>query len=145
MDSGTKRAEWREKLHEIIFEADTPLGKIFDMLLIACIFLSVVTVMADSVGNLREEHGTLLVGLEWFFTVLFTVEYALRLLCVKRPLQYARSFFGLVDLLAILPTYLSLFIPGSQFLVVIRILRLLRIFRVLKLVKYAVLDMQNSL
>jgi len=126
----------RARLHEIIFEADTRAGKLFDLALLVSILLSVVAVMLDSVQAVRAAHGRLLTGAEWFFTVLFTIEYLLRLYCVGRPLRYATSFFGIVDLLAILPTYLSVILPGSQFLLVIRILRVLRIFRVLKLVRY---------
>jgi voltage-gated potassium channel len=127
---------WRTRLHEIIFEADTPAGKAFDIILIVSIVLSVVVVMVESVGHIQQDYGDLLRATEWLFTILFTVEYILRLLCVYRPLAYARSFFGLVDLLAILPTYLSLFFPGTHYLLVIRTLRVLRIFRVLKLVQY---------
>ncbi|MFZ0242509.1 MAG: ion transporter [Desulfobacterales bacterium] len=127
---------WRQKLHEIIFEADTPAGKLFDILLIVSIVISVALVMLDSVSAVRTVHGRLLYVGEWIFTLLFTVEYVLRLLSVARPLAYATSFFGVVDLLAILPTYLSMFFPGSQYLLVIRLLRVLRIFRVLKLVPY---------
>lgn len=124
------------KLHEIIFEADTPMGKFFDLAIIACILLSVVAVMLESVGPIREAYVTELHYVEWSFTIIFTVEYVLRLLSVSRPTRYARSFFGIIDLLAIIPTYLSLLIPGTQFLLVIRILRVLRIFRVLKFVQY---------
>jgi voltage-gated potassium channel len=107
-----------------------------DVFLIICILLSVFAVMLDSVSSLRTEHRILMYNIEWFFTILFTIEYALRLVCVKSKVRYATSLFGIVDLLAIIPTYLSLFLPGSQFLLVIRILRVLRIFRILKLVKY---------
>jgi voltage-gated potassium channel len=126
----------RARLHEIIFEADTPAGKLFDVVLIISIVLSVLIVMLDSVGPINTSYGQLLYFGEWFFTVLFTIEYFLRLYSVGRPLSYATSFFGIVDLLAILPTYLSIFFPGTQYLIVIRILRVLRIFRVLKLVQY---------
>lgn len=126
----------RARLHEIIFEADTSIGKAFDILLIISILVSVTTVMLDSISSVRDSCGGLLYGIEWFFTLLFTAEYALRLTCVGQPIKYATSFFGIVDLLAIVPTYLSLFLPGSQFLLVIRILRILRIFRILKLVPY---------
>jgi voltage-gated potassium channel len=126
----------RARLHEIIFEADTPAGKLFDVVLIISIVLSVLIVMLDSVGPINTSYGQLLYFGEWFFTVLFTIEYFLRLYSVGRPLSYATSFFGIVDLLAILPTYLSIFFPGTQYLLVIRILRVLRIFRVLKLVQY---------
>jgi voltage-gated potassium channel len=127
---------WRLKLHEVIFEADTPAGKWFDVLLILAILTSVVLVMLDSVGTIQKSYGPILLAGEWFFTILFTIEYVLRLLSVGRPLAYATSFFGVVDFLAILPTYLSILIPGAQYLLVIRILRVLRIFRILKLVQY---------
>jgi voltage-gated potassium channel len=127
---------WQAILHEIIFEADTRPGKLFDVILIASIVLSVIAVMLDSVGMIQDRYGYVLYLIEWFFTLLFTVEYILRLLCVGRPFKYASSLFGLVDLLAIIPTYLSLLLPGSQYLLVIRLLRVLRIFRVLKLVQY---------
>ncbi len=124
---------WREKLRVIIFEADTPAGKAFDVGLLAAIVLSVLAVMLDSVTEIRSSYGVLLDRAEWVFTLLFSVEYLLRLLCSPRPLHYARSFFGVVDLLAILPTYLSVLFPGAESMLVIRGLRLLRIFRVFKL------------
>lgn len=130
------RARWRMVLHEVIFEADTPAGKTFDVLLIVTILASVTAVMLDSMGSLQSRYGDLLYGIEWLFTILFTFEYLLRLLCVGRPYKYAVSFYGVVDLLAIIPTYLSLVLPGTQYLLVIRILRILRIFRILKLVAY---------
>jgi len=130
------RARWQTILHEVIFEADTPAGKAFDVLLIVSILVSVVAVMLDSIDQVRTQHGTLLYEIEWFFTILFSIEYALRLLCVGRPLKYAISFYGVVDLLAIIPTYISLLLPGTQYLLVIRILRILRIFRILKLAHY---------
>jgi voltage-gated potassium channel len=126
----------RARLHEIIFEADTRAGRIFDLALIWLIVLSVATVILESVRSVRAQYGNVLYALEWFFTVIFTIEYLLRLLSVRRPVRYARSFFGVVDLLAIIPTYLSIFVPGSQYLLVIRILRLLRVFRLLKLSEY---------
>ena len=126
----------RARLHEVIFESDTRAGRYFDITLIWLILLSVATVVLESVRDVREQYGTLLYVLEWAFTLLFTVEYALRLLSVRRPMRYATSFFGVVDLLAIVPTYLSVFVPGSQYLLVIRILRLLRVFRLLKLSEY---------
>ncbi len=126
----------RARLHEIIFEADTRAGRLFDLVLIWLILLSVATVILESVSSVRAQYGEILRALEWLFTFLFTAEYILRLLSVRRPLRYATSFFGLVDLLAIVPTYLSIFVPGSQYLLVIRILRLLRVFRLLKLSEY---------
>jgi voltage-gated potassium channel len=127
---------WRSLLHEVIFEADTPAGKAFDIVLIWSIILSVVAVILDSVNSVRSVYGSTLYAIEWFFTILFTVEYTLRLISVGRPLRYATSFFGIVDFLAIIPTYISIFIPGSQSLLTIRMLRLLRVFRVFKLTGY---------
>lgn len=127
---------WRIRSHEIIFEADTRAGKLFDIFLIISIILSVIAVMIDSVKIIHDEYGNTLYLIEWFFTILFTIEYILRLICVGRPMHYATSFFGIVDLLAILPTYFSIMFPGTQYLLVIRLLRVLRIFRVLKLVQY---------
>jgi len=135
-DGNLPERGWRATLHEIIFEADTPAGKGFDVLLILSILLSVVAVMLDSVADVRVAWGRWLYAIEWLFTVLFSVEYLLRLSCVGRPWRYARSFFGVVDLLAILPTYLSLVLPGTQYLLTIRVLRILRIFRILKLAQY---------
>jgi len=130
------RGDWRFKLHEIIFEADTRAGKLFDVVLIWSIILSVITVILESVSAIRSNYRDLLNGLEWFFTILFTIEYFLRLISVRRPLGYATSFYGIVDLLAIIPTYLSTILPGTQFLLTIRILRLMRVFRVFKLSAY---------
>ena len=127
---------WKHRIHEIIFEAETPEGKAFDVALLVLILLSLVIVSMESVAAIRQAHGPLLRIAEWTITILFTVEYVLRLLSVGRPLRYARSFFGVVDLLSILPTYLSLFFAGAQTLLVIRALRLLRVFRVLKLAQY---------
>jgi voltage-gated potassium channel len=139
MDAGDTHeppGDLRTRLHEIIFEAETPAGKLYDLLLILCITVSVIVVMLDSVRGVNERHGPLLYGIEWFFTLLFTAEYIVRLSCVGRPTRYARSFFGIVDLLGVIPTYLSLLVPGSHYLSAIRFLRVLRIFRVLKLSSY---------
>jgi voltage-gated potassium channel len=127
---------WQHRLHEVIFEADTTAGKVFDVALLATIVLSVLVVMLDSVEGIRKVWGGWFLAAEWLFTILFTIEYVLRLVCVGRPWRYALSFFGLVDLLAILPTYLSIFFTGAQSMLVIRTLRLLRAFRVLKLPRY---------
>lgn len=127
---------WRGRLHEIIFEADTTAGKLFDLVLLLAILASVTTVMLYSVPSVRAVHGPLLRNLEWVFTILFTVEYLLRLMTVRKPLRYATSFFGVVDLLSVLPTYLDVLIPGSHHLLSIRILRVLRVFRVFKLVTF---------
>jgi len=123
----------RERVHEIIFGADTPAGKAFDVALLIAIAASVAVVMLDSVEGIARDYRPLLVLVEWILTGLFTIEYGLRLWCVARPLRYAKSFFGVVDLLSLLPTYLSLFFGGVESLMVVRALRLLRIFRVLKL------------
>ncbi|MCH8961110.1 MAG: ion transporter, partial [Bacteroidetes bacterium] len=127
---------WRLTLYIIIFESDTPPGKAFDVALILTIFASVAAVMLESVSAIGSRYGAILYASEWVFTILFTIEYILRLICVGRPLRYARSFFGIVDLLAVIPTYFSVLFPGAQFLLVIRLLRILRVFRVLKLVQY---------
>jgi voltage-gated potassium channel len=127
---------WRGKLHEVIYEAETPAGRAFDVALIWLIILSVAAVLLESVRGVRDRYGAALYAAEWVFTVLFTAEYFLRLVSVRRPLAYAKSFFGIVDLLAIIPTYLSLIVPGSQYLLVVRILRLLRVFRVFKLAEH---------
>jgi len=127
---------WRARLHEIVFEADTPQGRIFDVALIIIILLSVVTVMLDSSRAVSDRYENAFRIAEWGFTALFTVEYVVRLLSVRRPLRYALSFFGIVDLLALLPSYISLFLPTGRYLLVVRVLRLLRIFRVLKLGKF---------
>ncbi len=126
----------RETLHEIIFEADTPGGKAFDVVLLIGIVLSILAVILESVASIRSLYGVHLRRIEWFFTILFTIEYLLRLFTIRRPLNYAFSFFGIVDLLAIVPTYASLAISGSHSLLVIRALRLLRIFRVFKLAHF---------
>lgn len=126
----------KEKIHEIIFEADTPAGKAFDILLMVIILLSVFVVMLESIERLANQYGKIFFVLEWIFTIFFTIEYSLRLYCTYKPIKYATSFYGIIDLLAIIPTYLSLFIVGTQYLIVIRALRLLRIFRIFKLVKF---------
>ncbi len=127
---------WRARWHEIIFEADTPAGKRFDLILLGLILLSVLAVCLESVRSIRETYGPVLRGVEWALTILFTAEYVARLVTVRRALRYMVSFYGIVDLLAILPTYLSLLVPGSQSLLVIRALRLLRVFRILKLAHF---------
>ena len=123
----------KDELYEIIFEADTPAGRAFDLTLIAMILLSVGIVMLDSVQEISDAYGGWLYALERTFTIIFTIEYGIRIWIVKKPWRYMRSFYGIIDLLAILPTYLSLFIAGSQYLTVIRALRTIRIWRILKL------------
>jgi voltage-gated potassium channel len=126
----------RNRLHEIVFEADTRKGKAFDVALLWLIVLSVLAVIAESVPEWQAAYFAQFFVVEWAFTVLFTLEYIVRLLVVKKPWHYARSFFGLVDLLAILPSFIGLIVPGSSSLRIIRILRVLRVFRVLKLVGF---------
>lgn len=126
----------RDRIHEIIFEADTPTGKFFDALLMVLIVLSVITVSLESSEEWNNRYATAFIVLEWLFTGIFTVEYLLRLWVTIKPWRYALSFYGIIDLLAILPTYLSLFLAGTQYFVVIRIIRLLRVFRVFKLGKF---------
>jgi voltage-gated potassium channel len=130
------RPRWRERLHEVIFEADTPAGRFFDLALLVAIALSVAAVLLESVAAIREEYGPTLRIVEWALTIGFTVEYVLRLVAVDRPWRYAVSFYGIVDLLAILPTYLALLLPVTQPLMVIRGIRLLRIFRILKAAQF---------
>ena len=133
---GKPSAGWRRRLFNIVFESDTPAGRTFDTVVIVAIVLSVAAVVVDSIEGIRASHGRLLDGIEWMFTILFTIEYIARLICVDRPLRYARSFFGIVDLAAVLPTYLAVFFPEAQVLIDVRILRLLRCFRIFKLTRY---------
>ena len=128
----------RDRVHEIIFEADTPVGKVFDITLLVLIILSVITVMLESSDQWHDVYGLAFFRLEWIFTILFTIEYALRLWVTRRPWKYALSFYGIIDLVSILPAYLTLFLSGFglQAFATIRILRLLRVFRVFKLGKY---------
>lgn len=127
------KAEWRIRLYEIIFEADTRAGKLFDVILIWCILISILIVFLESIRELGLKYSSIFHLIEWIFTILFSVEYLLRLLSVKKPLRYVFSFYGVIDFLAIIPTYLSLIIAGSQYLLVIRVLRLLRVFRIFKI------------
>jgi voltage-gated potassium channel len=127
---------WRKRLYIIIFEADTRAGKLFDLTLIWLILASIGVVVLDSMTSLPASLDPVFNALEWTFTALFTVEYVARLMCVRKPWRYARSVYGVVDLLAVLPTYLAVLVPGLHVLVDVRVLRLLRIFRVLKLGAY---------
>ena len=128
---------WRGQLYDIIFETDVNVGaRVFDIVLIITILASVLVVMLDSVESIEARHGFLLHVLEWVFTVLFTAEYAARLASVQSKRRYALSFFGIIDLLSIIPTYLSLILYDTRFLLIIRVLRVLRVFRVLKLVRF---------
>lgn len=139
MSSGGESAAlagWRARLHEIIFEADTRAGKAFNVGLLLTIAASLVAVSLETVSPYGTEHGRTLRLMEWGFTLVFSVEYGLRLFCVQRPLAYARSFYGIVDLLAIFPTYLSVLFPGAQSFLIVRALRLLRVFRIFKLARF---------
>jgi voltage-gated potassium channel len=127
---------WQNKMHEVIYEADTPAGKLFDIILLIVIAISITVVMLESVPSISVKYGDKLIVLEWISTILFSIEYIARLSCIGSPWKYVRSFYGVVDLLSILPTYLGLFISGTQSLTVIRSLRLLRIFRILKLAQF---------
>ena len=127
---------WRLRLYTVIFEADTRAGRLFDLALIGFILASVLVVVLDSMASMHARYQTPLRVLEWTFTLLFTVEYVARLLCVRHPLRYARSFYGVIDLLAVLPTYLAVLVPELHALIDVRVLRLLRLFRILKLGAY---------
>jgi len=127
---------WRFKLYEVIFGYDTPAGKLFDICLIIAIIMSVLVVMLESVSSYNEAYGTLFTRLEWIFTVLFTLEYIARIISIGKPIKYIFSFYGVVDLISLLPTYLALIFPPAFSLVDIRTIRLLRIFRILKLTRY---------
>ena len=127
---------WRLRLYTIIFEADTREGRLFDMVLLAAIIASVAVVIADSMSSVHSRFQTLFTVLEWIFTIAFTAEYLARLACVRRPLRYARSFYGVIDLLAVLPTYIAILVPGMSALIDVRVLRLLRVFRIFKLAEY---------
>jgi voltage-gated potassium channel len=135
-EPGRPDTGWRLRLYTIIFEAETRAGRAFDIALIAFILASVAVVVLDSVESIHARHATLLTVLEWFFTAAFTLEYLARLACVRHPWVYARSAFGVIDLLAVLPTYLAFFFPGLHALLDVRVLRLLRVFRIFKLGAY---------
>jgi voltage-gated potassium channel len=128
--------KWKEKLHEIIYEADTPVGKLFDIILLIVILLSVVLVMLESIGSIESKYANILDILEWVITILFSVEYIARIISVKSPKSYVFSFYGIIDFLSIIPKYISLFILGTNSLLALRALRLLRVFRILKLTRF---------
>ncbi|GAB3195678.1 voltage-gated potassium channel [Pontibacter aydingkolensis] len=131
-----KKHSLRKKIYTIIFEAETPVGKFFDIALLILILSSVTVVTLESVVELRKNYLSVFLTLEWIFTIIFTIEYFLRIYSSPKPFKYIFSFFGLVDLLSIIPTYLSLFILGSQYFLVIRVLRLLRVARIFKLTRF---------
>lgn len=127
---------WQARLHEIIYESEKPEGKAFDIALLACILISIFVVILDSVDRLHIKYGGLFYTLEWVFTVIFTIEYILRLICIRRPMKYVFSLLGIIDLLAIIPSYLSIVFAGAQSLLVFRALRLLRVFRIFRLAHF---------
>jgi voltage-gated potassium channel len=132
----TTKHSWRAKLHEIIYEADTPVGKLFDVILLIAILASIVLVMLESVESIDNKYHGLLDISEWIITILFSIEYIARIVVVKKPIKYITSFYGIIDLLSTIPKYLSLLLVGSHSLVAFRALRLLRVFRILKLTRY---------
>ncbi|MCF2874236.1 MULTISPECIES: ion transporter [unclassified Tenacibaculum] len=132
----TESKNWKEKLHEIIYEADTPAGKLFDIVLLIAIIASIVLVMLESVNSINEKYGVILNLSEWLITILFSVEYIVRIVSINRPQKYIFSFYGIIDLLSTLPKYLAIFFTGTHSLVALRALRLLRVFRILKLARF---------
>ena len=135
-DSGSIPRGWRRKVYDVIFGYDSFAGKAFDVGLIIAINMSVIVVLLDSVESIRDSYGGVLMGLEWLFTILFTLEYFARIICVGKPIRYVLSFYGIVDFLSIVPTYLSLVFPPAHYLIDIRTIRLLRVFRILKLARH---------
>lgn len=135
-DKAWLRERRRRVLYQIVFESGTPAGKRFDVILLLAILSSLMVVMLETVPQLSDQNPLLFASLEWFFTVLFSIEYLLRIYIVRKPLSYALSFYGIVDLVSVLPTYLAIFLGGAQYFIVIRSLRLLRVFRVLKMVRF---------
>ena len=136
MSKSNQEKNWREKVHEIIYEADTPAGKLFDVLLLIVILISIILVMLESVDSIGTQYALFLDVSEWVITILFTLEYIARIISVKNPKAYIFSFYGIIDLLSTIPKYLSLFILGSHSLIALRALRLLRVFRILKLTRF---------
>lgn len=136
MDKPEEYSSWRRKLYTIIFEAETPAGRLFDILLIWAILLSVTVVCLESIKTIKASYGSMLLTIEWFFTILFSIEFFFRLVSVRKPASYLFSFYGMIDLLAILPSYLGLVFVGAHSLMVIRAIRLLRVFRLFKLTRY---------
>ncbi|MAN29126.1 MULTISPECIES: ion transporter [Mesonia] len=137
MKTTSKNNSWREKLHEVIYEADTPAGKAFDVVLLVIIFLSILFVMLESVKGLDAWIYDYMYAAEWVITILFTIEYILRIISIKKPTKYIFSFYGLIDFFSTIPLYVSFFLPGSgSALITVRALRLLRVFRILKVSRY---------
>ena len=136
MSTETPKQNWKDKLHEIIYEADTPAGKLFDVILLITILASIVLVMLESISSFDAKYHSFLNISEWIITILFTIEYIARIVTVRKPLKYILSFYGIVDFLSTIPKYISLFLIGSHALIALRALRLLRVFRILKLARY---------
>ncbi len=136
MKTNKKKLSWREKVHEIIYGTHTPAGKLFDIILLIVILYSIIIVMLESVPRFDNKYHDFFNTSEWVVTILFSIEYILRLVCIKRPSKYIYSFFGIIDLLSTIPKYLSFFFVGSQYFTAFRALRLLRVFRILKLVRF---------
>tara|TARA_R110000765_G_scaffold125343_2_gene222906 strand:- start:911 stop:1768 length:858 start_codon:yes stop_codon:yes gene_type:complete len=131
-----KLSPWKNKLHEIIYEADTPMGKLFDLILFVIIIFSVILIMLESVKAIDAEYHEILFVLEWVVTIFFTVEYIARIICIKKPSHYIFSFYGIIDFLSTIPLYISYIFAGSQVLLAVRAFRLLRVFRILKLARF---------
>ncbi|WP_228851962.1 ion transporter [Aegicerativicinus sediminis] len=131
-----KKQDWRDRLHEIIYEADTPEGKLFDVILLIAIIASIILVMLESIKHIDQRWHSVLDAGEWIITILFSFEYIARIICVRKPMKYVTSFYGVIDLLSTIPKYLSLIIAGTHALVALRALRLLRVFRILKLARF---------
>lgn len=136
MEKTHKQAPWKHKLHEIIYEADTPMGKLFDIILFIIIIFSVLLIMLESVKEIDANYHSILLTLEWVVTIFFTIEYIARVVCIKKPTRYIFSFYGIIDFLSTIPLYLSYIFAGSQVLLAVRAFRLLRVFRILKLVQF---------
>ena len=136
MDNNSPRKYWKNRLHDIIYEADTPMGKLFDVILLILIVLSIIIVMLESVKGLSAETYKLLYYAEWIITIFFTFEYVARIISIKKPSSYIFSFYGIIDFLSTIPLYLSFFITGTSALLAVRALRLLRVFRILKISRY---------
>ena len=136
MKEDEKLSPWKNKLHEIIYEADTPMGKLFDIILFILIIFSIILIMLESVKSIDIEYHRILLGLEWIVTIFFTIEYIARIICIKKPTKYIFSFYGIIDFLSTIPLYISYIFAGSQILLAVRAFRLLRVFRILKLVQF---------
>ena len=136
MSKSNHSGNWRKKIHDIIYEADTSSGKLFDVILLVVILISILLVMLESVESIESEYAAILNISEWVITILFSIEYILRIISVKKPRTYIFSFYGIIDLLSTIPKYLSLFVLGTHSLIAIRALRLLRVFRILKLTRF---------